>query len=323
MEITPQNIRMWSLLGSCGAFGAAAEALVKENPNIVMLTADLCSFAGLSRFAQLYPENFYNTGIAEQNMVGVAGGMAKEGLIPFATTYATFAAMRTADQVKLNMGYMKLPIKLVGMTAGLSVGILGATHISIEDIAVIRAIPNIIILSPADCLETIKCTQAAAKIQKPVYIRLSGTMNNPPVYRNDYNFEIGKSITLKEGSDITIFATGTMVHNSLKAAKILEENEISVKVVNMHTIKPIDETAIKEACNSKLIVTVEEHSKIGGLGAAVAETLSEYPQKPAQLLIGVSDEYKHAGDYKFMLEQYGLTPEQIAETIRIKYRGEN
>ena len=322
LDITPQNIRMWSLLGSCGAFGAAAEAVVQENPDIIMLTADLCSFAGLSRFAQTYKDNFYNVGIAEQNMVGIAGGLAKEGFIPFVTTYATFASMRSLDQIKVNMGYMKLPIKLVGMTAGLSVGILGATHISIEDISAIRAIPNICILSPADTLETVKCVEAAAKTDYPVYLRLSGTMNNPPVYRNDYDFEIGKSITLKKGGDLTIIATGTMVHNALKAAKILEENGIAAEVINMHTIKPLDEQAVQKACNSKLIVTVEEHSVIGGLGAAVAEVLAKTDKKPKQLIIGISDNYMAAGDYTYLLEQYGLLPEQIAEKIEKEYKGE-
>ncbi len=320
IQITPQNIRMWSLLGSCGAFGAAAESVVQENSNIVMLTADLCSFAGLSRFSKMYPDNFFNVGIAEQNMVGVAGGMAKEGLIPFVTTYATFASMRALDQIKVNMGYMKLPVKLVGMTAGLSVGILGATHISIEDIAAIRSIPNICILSPADSLETVKCVEAAVQIAGPVYLRLSGSMNNPPVYKADYDFVAGKSITLKDGEDITIIATGTMVHNSLRAAKLLEEKGISAKVVNMHTLKPLDVDAVKSACSSKMIITVEEHSVIGGLGGAVAEVLAGIEKKPEHLIIGVSDSYKPAGEYKYLLEQYGLLPEQIAEKIEQNYK---
>lgn len=321
IDYKPSNIKLWSRLGSCGAFGAAANELAETDDKVLMITSDLCFYSGLDRFRLKYPDKLYNCGIAEQNMVGVASGLANEGFTPFATTYATFASTRCADQVKVNMGYMKQKIKLVGLTAGLSVGILGATHVSIEDIAIIRAIPNIIILSPADCTETIKATIAASKINAPVYLRLSGTMNNPIVYNEDYHYEIGKSITLREGKDITIIATGTMVYNSLEVAKILSEQySINSKVINMHTIKPIDKTAIYKACESKLIVTVEEHSKFGGLGSAVAEVLSDKSERPPHIILGISDEYKHAGDYNYLIEQYGLTPQQIVENILLKYK---
>ena len=223
IDYSSMNIKIWSRLGSCGAFGQAALSLPEINDKIVMLTADLCTFSGLDRFKVMYPDYLFNLGIAEQNMVGVAAGFAKEGYIPFATTYATFASMRSADQIKVNMGYMNLPIKLVGLTTGFSVGILGATHMSLEDISVIRSIPNIILLSPADCTATVKATLAAAQINAPVYLRLSGAMNNPIVYKEDFDFEIGKAITLKEGDDVAIIATGSMVYNSLKAAEILQE----------------------------------------------------------------------------------------------------
>ena len=316
------SIRTLSFLGSCGAFGMACEELAENNSDIIALTADLCSFAGLTRFAEKYPNQYYNIGIAENNMLGIAAGMAKENLIPFATTYATFAAMRSADQVRVNMGYMDLPIKLVGLTSGLSVGILGPTHICIEDIAVMRSIPNITILSPADCMETVKATIAAAHTSTPVYLRLTGTMGNPPVYKENYNFEIGKAITLTEGTDIAIIATGSMVNNSLKAAKLLEKDGLSVKVVNMHTIKPLDVDAIKQCCDAKLIVTVEEHSILGGLGSAVSEILVQEMDRPKQLIIGIEDYYPKAGDYQFLLEKCGLKPEQIAQKIIEKYKGE-
>ena len=322
IEYTQLNFKIWSRLGSCGAFGIAVMELASINDNVLALTSDLCTFSGLDRFRETYTDRFYNFGIAEQNMVGVASGLAKEGFIPFATTYATFATMRCADQIKVNMGYMKLGVKLVGLTSGLSVGILGPTHMCIEDLALMRSIPNIVILSPADCTETVKATIAAAEINTPVYFRLTGAMNNPMVYKEDYNFEIGKAITLKEGNNISIIATGTMVYNSLKAAELLEQQGISVKVINMHTIKPIDKKAIEEACNSQLIVTVEEHSRIGGLGSSIAEELAPKKNKPPQLIIGISDEYKHAGEYQHMIEQYGLEPEQILEKILSVYKGE-
>lgn len=320
ISFTTGNIRIWARLGSCGAFGMAALELPDLDDSIVMLTADLCTYSGLDRFKEKFPDRLYNLGIAEQNLVGVAAGMAKEGFNAFATTYATFAATRCCDQVRVNMGYMKLGVKLVGLTSGLSVGILGATHMSLEDIAIMRSIPNITILSPADCTETVKATLAASEFEGPVYLRLSGVMGNPIVYREDYEYEIGKAITLKEGTDISIIATGTMVHYSLKAAEVLEDQGISCQVVNMHTIKPIDQDAIIKACNNKLIITVEEHSVIGGLGSAVAECLTGKISRPPQLMIGISDEFKHAGTYDYLLEQYGLTTEKIAKSIINKYR---
>lgn len=316
---TSSNMRIWSRLGSCGAFGIAAMELPEMDDGSVILTADLCFYSGLDRFRSKYPDRLYNIGIAEQNMLGVAGGLAKEGFNVFATTYASFAASRCIDQVRVNMGYMKLGIKLVGLTSGLSVGILGATHVSMEDVAVMRSIPNITILSPADSTETIKATLAAAKMKTPVYLRLSGTMNNPAVYKEDYSFEIGKAVTMQEGSDITLIASGTMVHYSMEAAKELERKGISCKVVNMHTIKPLDIEAIHQACNTELIVTVEEHNIYGGLGSAVAEVLAGMPKHPALQILGLADHFKHAGEYEYLLEQYGLTGKQISDKVSVKY----
>jgi transketolase len=218
------------------------------------------------------------------------------------------------------MGYMKLGIKLVGLTAGLSVGILGPTHCSIEDIAIMRAIPNITILSPADCTETVQATLAAARHKGPIYLRLTGGQPNHPVYKTDYAFEIGKAIRLREGEDIAIVATGAMVHASLEAARILSEQAISCAVIDMHTIKPLDEIALMETLRVKLLVTVEEHSMKGGLGGAVAECLAGVRVKPPQLIIGIADEFKNGADYPYLLQQFGLTAPQIAQTILNKYQ---
>lgn len=320
VAFTTANIKLWSRLGSCGAFGQAALALPELNGNTVILTADLCSFSGLERFKNKYPERFYNVGIAEQNMVGIAAGMAKEGYTPFITTYATFAAMRCADQIKVNMGYMNLGIKLVGLTAGCAVGILGPTHMALEDIAVMRSIPNVIVLSPADCTATVKAVLAAAQTNAPVYLRLSGTMGNPIVYKEDFDFKIGKANRLREGRDICLFATGAMVHNALNAAEFLENEGISVKVVDMHTIKPLDKEAVREACDAKLIVSVEEHSEIGGLGSAIAEELSLKKRRPPHLIIGTRDAYPHAGDYAYLHRFQRLTAEGIAQQLISTYK---
>lgn len=319
IAFTSANIRTWSMLGSNGAFGFAALELPEIDDNIAILTADEMYFSGLERFGAKYPKRLYNIGIAEQNLVGVAAGMSKEGLNVFATTYATFASTRSCDQVRVNMGYMKLGIKLVGLTAGLSVGILGATHCSIEDIAIMRAIPNITILSPADCTETVQATLAAARHKGPVYLRLTGGQPNHPVYKTDFAFEIGKAIRLREGEDIAIVATGAMVHASLEAARILSEQAISCTVIDMHTIKPLDEIALMETLRVKLLVTVEEHSMKGGLGGAVAECLAGVRVKPPQLIIGIADEFKNGADYPYLLQQFGLTAPQIAQTILNKY----
>ena len=318
IDFTSMNIRIWSRLGSCGAFGQAALVLPEVEPRTVILTADLCSFSGLERFKGQYPDRLYNVGIAEQNMVGIAAGFAREGFVPFATTYATFASMRSADQVKVNMGYMGLPIKLVGLTAGFSVGVLGPTHMSLEDLAIMRALPNVVILSPADCTATVKATIAAAGIDAPVYLRLTGSMNNPIVYKEDFDF--GKAIELRQGDDVAIIATGSMVHCALKAAEHLEAMGISASVLDMHTIKPLDITAVEAACKRKLLVTVEEHSIIGGLGSAVAEKLALKTIHPPHLIIGAPDVYPHAGDYVSLLDSCGLTPDKVAGKILETYK---
>lgn len=315
MEFKSTNIRTLSMLGSCGAFGMAALELPAICDKSVIVTSDLCFYSGLERFKERYPDRLYNVGIAEQNMIGVAAGFAKEGFVPFATTYATFASMRCADQVRVNMGYMQQNIKLVGLTSGMSVGILGATHMSIEDLAVMRAIPNITILSPADCTASVKAVLAAAEHNGPVYLRLSGTMNNPIVYRTDFDYEIGKANIVAEGDDIAIIATGTMVYESLQAAKLLLQDGISARVIDMHTIKPIDAQAIKSACNSELIVTVEEHNIFGGLGSAVAEVLAPLEKKPRQIIIGIEDKYENAGQYPELIERCGLSAQHIYEKI--------
>lgn len=323
MEFKRVTIRTLAILGQRGAFGYALTELAKENDEIIALTADLRTTSGLDRLNNAYPERVINIGIAEQNMIGIAAGMSTLGYVTFATTFANFASLRSCEQMRHFMGYMQENIKIVGFGGGFAMGMFGITHYGIEDIASIRAISNLTILSPADCLETAKVTIAAFEFKGPVYIRLTGIMNHPIVYKEDYEFEIGKAIQMKAGRDIAIFATGGMVYQSLEASNQLEELGISCKVVNVHTIKPIDKEAIYNALDTKLIVTAEEHSVIGGLGSTIAEILSELKEKPPQLIIGVSSEYKSAGSYEYMLEQYGLTNNFIVDKILKKYREVN
>ena len=315
IAFNPMNVRIWSMLGSCGAFGQAALELPEVNDKIVMLTSDLCVFSGLERFKAKFADRLYNVGIAEQNMVGVAAGFAKEGFTPFATTYATFASMRCADQVKVNMGYMGLPIKLVGLTAGFAVSALGATHMSLEDMSVMRSIPNVTILSPADCTATVKAVIAAVTCPGPVYLRLSGPMPNPIVYNGDCPFEVGRANILRDGTDVVIIATGSMVYQSLKAAELLEKDGVSAEVVDMHTIQPFDEDVVSRASDRRLIVTVEEHSVIGGLGSAVAERLASRSRHPCLMMIGHEGRYPLAGAYKDLIREDGLDAERIRGKI--------
>ena len=315
MNITDRNIKMWSTIGSRATFGLAALELAKEIDNLMVLTCDVSTSAGLDRFRKTYPDKYLDLGIAEQNMLGVAAGLASENFNVVTTTFAPFQSIRCCEQIKVNLGYMKQRVCMVGIASGLALGTLGFTHCCIEDVAILRTIPGITIISPADSLETVKAVEAAIKSEDPSYIRLTGSSNNPIVYNKDYKFKIGQSITLRDGKDITIFCTGSMVYQSLEAAKILETKNISAKIVNMHTIKPIDNIAIEEACNSKLIVSVEEHNVIGGLGSAIAEYKSSLKDSPKQLILGIKDTYSKGGNYKFLEEKHRLTPEKIVEDI--------
>jgi len=315
LEINKKNARLWSMLGMRGSFGYAMTDIAETDDKLICMTADLCTTSGLDRFHQAFPERLINIGIAEQNMVGVAAGLAMDGYKVFANTFATFASMRSIEQLRTAVAYMNLNVKIVGLASGFAMGFFGNTHYAMEDISIARAIPNLIILSPADATETIKVMYAAAEVHKPVYIRLTGTVNCPMVYTEDYDFEIGKAVQLREGSDVTIIATGNMVYESMQAAKLLEGDGISSSVINMHTIKPLDTQAIDGALKSRLIVTVEEHSILGGLGGAVAEYLAKKGDTPKQLIIGVNDVFPKAGEYTYMLDKLGLTSQHIARKI--------
>ena len=282
-----------------------------------MVSGDLGDSSGLSRFKKTYPDRFINVGIAEQNMIGVAAGLAKEGYNVFATSFAPFITLRSGEQIRMNLGYMELNVKAVAIGSGLSMAFLGNSHYGLEDMAIMRSIPNLTIVSPADCAEIVKVVHAAANFKGPMFIRLTGAVGNPPVYTEEYNFEIGKSITLKEGSDITIFSIGSMVYESLEAAKILDKTGISAKVVNMHTLKPCDYDAIDLAISSsKAIITVEEHTIMGGLGSVIAEYKAKFTNSPAQLIIGLPDRFGKTAEYRFLLEKYRLVGEKIAEDIQ-------
>jgi len=246
------------------AYGRALVRLGGENRNIVALTADLMHSVKIEEFKKQFPERFFNFGVAEQNMMGAAAGMATCGKIPFVSTFACFASMRACEQVRTDIAYPRLNVKIVVTHAGLSIGAGGTTHHATEDIGIMRSIANMTVIVPADAIETEKAVRAAAEYEGPVYIRL-GRNPDPVIYAQDYKYEIGKAVLLKEGKHVTIIATGRMVAESLIAANKLEEEGIEAGVINVHTIKPLDKEAVVEAANNtELIVTVEEHNIMGG-----------------------------------------------------------
>lgn len=318
MVVKSSNIRTWSRLGQRGSvFAIAFPELAKDKDNLKLLTADLSLLSGMDRFIRSYPDKFLNVGIAEQNMVGIAAGLAMEGYCVFATTYASFIAVRSLEHVRQHLSHMQCNVKLIGSSAGVIAAKSGISHWATEDIAFMRVLPNMTVLSAADSLEAIKIVQYAAEVKTPVYIRLSGGLNCPIVYKEDYNFEAGKMIRLKEGKNIAVIATGLMVAESMKAAELLEEEGIFVSVYNLHTIKPLDHESLKEIFDAyDLIVTVEEHNILGGMGSAVAEYKAMFDNAPRQVFLGFQDTFLKAGAQKYVWQQAGLTALQIAERIR-------
>jgi transketolase len=315
-EITRISARTCSMLGQRGSiFGQAVLEAAQEDEKFVLLTADLATLSGMTKYIDKYPNQFYNIGIAEQNMIGISAGLAAEGFHPCATTYATFITMRSCEQIRHFCGYMKEKIIVVGSGAGLSQGFAGNTHYTIEDLAVMRSIPNITIMSPADGASAVKQFELARKAEGAVYMRLTGNLNCPMVYKEETDFEIGKAKLLKEGSDVVIYAVGTMVSAALKAAALLEEKGISATVYDMFTVKPIDRDVVVAAKSYKLAVTIEEHNKMGGLGAAVAEVMTEQTGMPKLVRCGIHDSFDLACDYDGLLAQNRLTPNLIAEDI--------
>lgn len=315
MIINDKNIKMWSIIGQRATLGIAALEIAKKNKNLIVLTCDVSTSAGLDRFRKTLPDQYIDLGIAEQNLIGVATGLSSEKFDVITTTFAPFQTMRCCEQIKVNLGYMSHKVCMVGLASGLALGTLGFTHSCIEDIGVLRSIPGISIISPSDSLETIKSLNAAINLDGPSYIRLTGTSNNPIVNNEDYEFKIGKSIKLKDGNDMTIFSTGSSVSHALKAAELLDKKKISCAVINMHTIKPLDTTAIQNACDQKLIVSVEEHNIIGGLGSAISEFKSTLKTSPKQLFLGIKDTYSKGGTYNYLLNKHGLTSEKIVENV--------
>ncbi len=298
------------------SYGEALRDLADEYKDLVVLDADLAAATKTGIFKKACPERFFDCGIAEANMMGVAAGLAACGKIPFASTFAMFAAGRAYEIVRNSIGYPHLNVKIGATHAGISVGEDGATHQCNEDIALMRTIPGMTIINPCDDVEAKAAVKAALDFNGPVYMRF-GRLAVPVINDSEtYKFELGKGVVLREGTDVTIVATGLMVNEAVEAAKTLEADGISAQVVNIHTIKPLDKELIAQCAEKTgLIVTAEEHSVIGGLGSAVAETVTEMYPVPV-VKIGVNDEYGHSGPAVDLLKEFGLSAENIVKTVK-------
>ena len=295
---------------------AYGDALLElgDNPNIVVLDADLSISTQTSKFAGKYPLRFINVGCAEQNLMGVAAGLAIAGKIPFASTYAIFS-MRAWEQIRNTIAHDQLSVKIAVSHAGLTNGPDGASHQSLEDLALMRVIPNMSVINPCDAVETRSAVISETTRKGPAYIRLNRA-KTPVIFDDNYYFKFGKAVKLTEGNDLAIFATGTMVHKALEASEILKKDKINARVINIHTIKPLDEkTIIKAAKETGAVISVEEHSIFGGLGGAIAEVLGEHYPIPMKI-IGVKDLFGESGEYDELLEKFGLTTKNIVTSAR-------
>jgi len=296
-------------------YGHGLVELGKKNPNVVVLGADLTGSTRCDWFRKEFPDRFIQVGIAEQNMICIAVGLALSGKVPFASTYSVFCPGRNWDQVRISVAYNKVNVKFTGAHAGVSVGADGATHQGLEDIAITRCLPNMTVLAPCDMIETQKATIAAGEMEGPVYLRFAREAT--PIFTTDKTpFEIGKAQIFREGKDISIIACGPTVHEALLAADELEKEGISVEVVNNHTIKPMDEkTIIETAKKTGAIVTAEDHQVMGGMGSAVAEVLGKNQPTPIEM-IGVQDRFGESGGTDELMEVFGLVAKNIKEAVK-------
>lgn len=308
------NFKLMSMSGQGGSvFGISLIELMNHRNDLIVLSSDMSTPAGLDRFKAAYPDHFMNMGIAEQNMIGTAAGLAEEGYKPICVAQACFITMRSFEQVRQYCGYMQIPMVIIGIGSGVSLQYMGNTHYAVEDLALMRTIPGMEVIAPCDSYEAVLAFEYAVNTNHPVYIRLFGGTAIPAVFNEEKEFECGKAIKMREGKDVQIIATGSMVGNALKVAEDLSTEGIESSVVDMHTVKPLDKDAI--VLNKKLVVTLEEHNIFGGLGSAVADVLSQYACHPKLLKLGINDCFVPVGSYKYLLQQCGLDVESIKKSI--------
>jgi transketolase len=318
IEITKKNIRVWSMLGMRRILGPAMKDIIEQDRKVLFATADTGRYYAYDDLLRTYPENVVDVGIAEQNLIGASAGLQNEGFNVYAVTYATFLTSRALDQIRVNLGYMGLGVKLIGEAGGMCDGNFSATHMALEDISNTRNIPNMRVITPADGMELVKTLIALKDAAYPAYVRMTGRFPIPVIYREDYDFEIGKAVTLREGKDVVILSNGTLLGDVLKTAEMLAEKGVDCKVINLHTVKPLDEETLRAVAGYRLVVTAEEHLLYGGLGSVVAEFYAQEPIRPRMLMLSVGTQYPKAQEYDDLLKTCGLTAPQMAESILAK-----
>jgi len=301
----------------------ALKELGRQDPRVVVLDADLAKSTLTCQFKDEFPDRFFDMGIAEQNMINVAGGMSLTGLIPFVSTYGVFVSGRAWEQIRTSICYGQLNVKFGGAHGGISVGPDGATHQALEEITIMRVLPNMKVIVPADYYETYKAVMAMKEMEGPVYIRF-GREKVPTVTTKDTPFEIGKAYSVREGTDVSIIACGVMVAEAQDAAEFLQSKGVSAEVINMHTIKPLDqETILKSAQKTGCVVTAEEHQKAGGMGSAVMEVLAQNHPVPVEM-VGIDDTFGESGNPSELMEKYGITSKEIIEqALKVIIRKQN
>ena len=316
IDYSPRNIMEWTRMGMRKAFGVFMKEIAKGHDDIIILAADIASSANLNDFKESFPKQFYNIGIAEQNMTGVASGLAKEGYNVFILSFAPFVSMRNYEAIRTLVGYMNLNVKIVALASGYSLGAQGNTHYCLEDISLMKTIPGLRVFSPADVVEEGKCLEYLAEYKGPAYVRLTGIDGSPAVFKADYEFRPEEPSELRDGNDVVILATGSVAAECVRASRLLKKEEIACGVYSCCQLKPFNTEFLRnKAEKSGLIVTAEEHFKTGGLGGIVCEEMCSLQEPKPVLRLGIGDEFPHAGNYTYLQTETGLTSQLIEDTI--------
>ena len=313
--------RQWSRIGPRGIYGQSLLDISNLNEKIFAISADLGNSSGLDRYKSTLPSRFLNIGIAEQNLVGFASGLSSTGFNVFISSFAPFITMRACEQVRLNLGYMNSNVKIVSIGSGLSMGFLGNSHFGLEDISIIRSIPNIPIICPCDCFEVYKSVQALSTYEGPAYLRLTGGAPSKIIYKDDYEFKIGESNTIKKGKDLLILTCGTILGNVINASEKLEsEYSISSHIENLHTLNPLDPKIKSMLEDFQLVFTVEEHSVKGGLGSIISELITDNNLSTRLRKIALPHKFLKSGTYDQLLERYSLSSEKIFNKLLVEFK---
>lgn len=320
LEFNSKNAKFLARMGTRGTLGQAVYDAAKDGMDFFAISADVAYPSGFERFIDDYPTRFVNVGIAEQNMIGIAAGLSRYGTPVISTTWAMFSTMRAADQIRNYLGYYKSNIKLIGVDSGLTFSKYGYAHANPADLSIIRSIPNIKIVSPCDATEIYKCIYTALRTEGPMYIRLTGG-ENPQIIHKDgqFDFIVGKSIEITNGEDIAIIATGAVISKAVAVAELLSAEGISVRVIDMHTVKPLDEDILIDVANYPLIVTIEEHLLSGGFGSSILEYYSDHSINVNLLRIGVPDKYVIPGSMEYNEHRFGMDVDCVVEKIRKRF----